>query len=71
MIEPVQIFGLISENRRQQISRRRSAERLLTGEHLVQHNSETPDVSARIHCQATRLLRRHIRDRAEYHSRLA
>ena len=71
MIEPVQIFGLISENRRQQISRRRSAERLLTGEHLVQHNAETPDVRARIHCQPPRLLRRHIRDRAENHSRLA
>ena len=45
-------------------------ERPLAGEHLVQHYAECPDIGALVDRFPARLLRRHVRGRAEDHSGL-
>ena len=42
-------------------------ERPLPREHLVEHAAERPDVGALVHRLAARLLRAHVRGRAENH----
>ena len=56
------------ENCRQGVGRRGTAERLTTGEHLVEHASERPDVRSLVDRQTASLLGTHVRRRAEHHS---
>ena len=52
------------------LRRRRAAKRRPSGQELVEKTSERKDVAARVHRFAERLLRRHVGDGADDHSRL-
>ena len=59
--------GFALEDSRQRLRRGLTAERAPAREHLVEHTPEGPDVAALIGRPSFRLLRRHVRRRAENH----
>ena len=56
--------GILFEDRRERVGGARPLERPAAGEQLVHHAAEGEDVGAMIDRQATRLLGRHVADRA-------
>jgi hypothetical protein len=56
------------QDRADRVGRRRAAKRRPTGQHLVQHGTETENVGAMIRTEPARLLRRHVGCRAEYNA---
>ena len=63
--------GCRSSTGRDDIACRPGGEWRIAGDHLVQDDAETPDVSALIHGLATHLLRRHVSDGAEHDAGLS
>src|SRR5437588_76987 len=61
-------YRLSFEDRNNHVARRCAVEGYGTGEHLVDHDAEAKDVTARIDRQSARLLGRHISDRAHHQS---
>ena len=61
--------GSFLQHRRQRLGDDLALEQLLAREHLVQHHAERPDVGALVHRLAARLLRSHVRRRAQDHAR--
>ena len=76
--EPGQIFGnivwewvrLLVDDRHHHRSRCLGDEGEATGEHLVEHDTEGPDVGAVIGVASVSLLRTHVVDRADHRARL-
>ena len=56
--------------RNQGMALRLALERYATGHHLIEHNTQGPDICSSIHVFTARLLWRHVLDRAQYHSRI-
>ena len=61
-------LGLAMQNSRHDIDRCWTGERLSTGDHFVEHTTETPDVRAGIDFQTSGLFRRHVMRGAEHHA---
>ena len=61
---------LALEDARERIGHRRTSKRALARQHLVEHAAKRPDIGAFVHRQPARLLRAHVRRRAEDDARL-
>ena len=60
--------GLATQDTRNGVGNRVAAERAATGEHLVEHRAECPDVGALVDRASSRLLGAHVCRRSEHHA---
>ena len=65
-----EVTRFVAQNRRRQFSHRRAAERTCTGEHLVDQRSKGELIGPMIDVASFKLLRRHVRGRADDSSRV-